>query len=77
MSETMKIEGKTFYFVGYKEDRQLFQKRVDATDKLKEILKDSGIAPADVRLQEISLEGDKWIITQVPWMDIALELIRQ
>ena len=73
----MKIEGKTFYFVGYKEDRQLFQKRVDATDKLKEILKDSGIAPADVRLQEISLEGDKWTITQVPWMDIALELIRQ
>ena len=77
MSETMKIEGKTFYFVGYNEDKQLFQNRAGATDKMKEILKDEEVPPAEVKLQELSLEGDKWTITQVPWMEIAMELIRQ
>ncbi|MHA1115600.1 MAG: hypothetical protein K9W45_03085 [Candidatus Heimdallarchaeum aukensis] len=71
----MKLENGLFFVLDAGEDKYIFTKRKEAIAKIKEVVKNGG--GQETKLLAIDCQNDKWAITQVPWQEIAFELIKE
>jgi len=70
----MKLSGTEFFYLELESDRYLFEEREDAVEKLKE--EASNIEdPRGSKIFHVDTEGDKWDLEQVPWSEIAVEMM--
>ncbi|MCG3215687.1 MAG: hypothetical protein KAS63_03155 [Candidatus Heimdallarchaeota archaeon] len=71
----MKLEENKFYVLDGGSDKWLFTNRIEAIAQMKAIVK-SGDGE-NAKLLSINAQDDEWEITQVPWQEIAFELIKE
>ncbi len=71
----MKLENNIFFVLDAGKDKWIFTKRNEAIAKMKEVVKTGG--GPETKLLSIDCQDDKWAITQVPWQEIAFELIKE
>lgn len=71
----MKLEGNQFYVLDAGKDKWIFTKRSEAIDQMKEVVKKGN--SEKIKVLSINTEAEKWEITQVPWQEIAMELIKE
>ncbi|MHA1401946.1 MAG: hypothetical protein ACTSQE_16465 [Candidatus Heimdallarchaeaceae archaeon] len=71
----MKLENNVFFVLDAGNEKWIFTKRNEAISKMKEVVKNGG--GVETKLLSIDCQNDKWAIAQVPWQEIAFELIRE
>lgn len=74
----MKVEGEQFYLARFPDNDYLFTDKSEAIDKLKE--NGEGIdtdAGDEISIVEVDYEEDDWSIMELPWQQIALQLLNE
>ena len=71
----MKLEENKFYVLDGGIEKWLFTSRSEAITQMKSVVK-SGDGD-NAKLLCINAQDDEWEITQVPWQEIAFELIKE
>ena len=71
----MKLEDNKFYVLDAGLDKWIFTSRTEAIAKMKDVVKNGD--GENTKLLSINANDDNWEITQVPWQDIAIELIKE
>jgi hypothetical protein len=71
-----RITDDTFYTARIATETTVHDERTDAISHLRENA--DGIDPDgdDVSIVEVSIDGDDWQIKELPWQQIALELLQ-
>ena len=73
----LKVEGNRFYFLEVGEEKWVHSNMESAIQALKERFQvNNHLNPENVRIVEVNILKRKWKIQEVPWVKIALDLIR-
>lgn len=73
----LKVEGDRFYMVQAGDEKWIHSERDDAIETLKTIVRKSETVPGDASVVEVDVSEDKWSLREVPWSQIALELMKK
>ncbi|MHA1260254.1 MAG: hypothetical protein ACTSSG_09575 [Candidatus Heimdallarchaeaceae archaeon] len=71
----MKLKDSQFYVLDAGNDKWIFTERKEAISQMKEVVKKGN--GENTKLLSINAKDDTWEITQVPWQEIAFELIKE
>ena len=73
----LKVEGNRFYVLEVGGEKWVHDTVESAVQALKERVRAEGdLNPDDIRVVEVNILKRKWNIQEVPWVKIALDLIR-
>ena len=73
----MKLDKDKFYVLdGGNQGKWIFTSRSEAITQMKSVVK-TGSNDDNTKLLSIDCTNDKWAIIQVPWQEIAFELIKE
>lgn len=73
----LKVEGNRFYFLEFGGGKWVYNTLESAIQALKErVQEDDDLDSDSIRIVEVNILKRKWKIQEVPWVKIALELIR-
>ena len=73
----LKVEGDKFYVVQAGDEKWILDKRDEAIETLKTIVRKMDAAPGDASVIEVDVSEEKWSLREVPWSQIALELMKK
>jgi hypothetical protein len=73
----MKVSYDTFHVVDVAGERHIYDSEDDAIDHLRENTNDVDPEGDDVSVVQVSIEGEDWTITELPWQQIALRLLQE
>jgi hypothetical protein len=73
----MKISNNTFHVVTIAGKRHIYDNEDNAIDHLRENTNDVDPEGDDVSVAQVSIEGEDWKITELPWQQIALRLLQE
>lgn len=73
----MKISNDTFHVVTVSDERHIYDAEDDAIDHLRDNTGDINPDDDDVNVVEVTIEGEDWTITELPWQQIALRLLQE
>jgi hypothetical protein len=74
----MKVENDKFYIVQAADEKIIHTTRPEAVETLKELVaKGKDVDPEKTYIIEVDTSKEKWSLQQVPWSQIAIELIRK
>ncbi len=71
----MKVEDGEFYYLETDSDEFVLNSRDESIEKLKKIAGDGKPDPDKTNVFRVSPSDKEWSIEQVPWSEIALELL--
>lgn len=73
----MQVKNQQFYVVQTADESHVLSSESDAIDHLKQ--NGSAIDPEsdDVSVAEVSFAGEDWTIKELPWQQIALQLLQE
>lgn len=71
----MKIKNDTFYVLDIENEREAFQTEEDAVETLQDSVGDD-TDPDSVSIWEVSVGSDQWDIQEIPWSNIAIQLMK-
>ncbi len=70
----MKLEGNKFYVLDGGDEKWIFINKEEAIEQMKTIVK-AGTGD-NSKLLSVNTTEDQWEIKQVPWQEIAIDLIK-
>lgn len=71
----MKVEEGEFYYLETDSDEFVLNSKKGSIEKLKEVADNGKPDPSETGVFKVSPSDNEWSIEQVPWSEIALELL--
>ncbi|KXA97359.1 hypothetical protein AKJ37_03170 [candidate division MSBL1 archaeon SCGC-AAA259I09] len=71
----MKVEEGEFHYLKTDSEEFVLKGKEESIEKLKEIADDGKPDPGETGVFRVSPSDEEWSIEQVPWSEIALELL--
>ena len=68
----MRIENDSMFVTTVDEDKSVHNTQEGAIDVLKE---EDGVESSDVSIVEVKMGEDDWTIAELPWQNVALQLL--
>lgn len=72
----MLVEDSVFYLAQFPDESHLFGDEAEAIDKLKEKSDEIDPQSPDVSIVKVDYTGDDWAIMELPWQQVAIQLLR-
>lgn len=73
----MKVNGQTMYVAQFEGEDYTYNSKDEAIDKLRENGDEIDPESEDVSIVEVDFSNDDWAVMELPWQEIALQLLKE